>query len=89
MILALTMGFVYFGFGNSLFLGFVFVFFFVFFFLCCVVVAKVEWWLWPVVVVVGVANGRGVCGFFLDSVKYYFIVKDILFYCDVYIILLY
>ena len=74
-----------FGFGSSLFLGFVFVFFF----LRCVVVAKVEWWLWPVVVVVGVANGRGVCGFFLDSVKYYFIVKDILFYCDVYIILLY
>ena len=53
-------------------------------------VAKVEWWLWLVVmVVVGVANGRGVCGFFVGSVIYYFIVRDILFYCDVYIILLY
>ena len=61
MILALAMDFVYFGFGSSLFLGFVFVFFF---FLRCVVVAKVERWLWPVVMVVGVANGRGVCGFF-------------------------
>ena len=87
MILVLAVGFVYFGFGSGLFLGFVFVFFF--FFLRCVVFAKVEWWLWPVVVVVGVANGRGVCGFFVSSVKYYFIVKDILFYCDVYIILLY
>ena len=27
--------------------------------------------------------------FFVGSVIYYFIVKDILFYCDVYIILLY
>ena len=61
MILALAVGFVYFGFGSSLFLGFVFVFLF----LRCVVVAKVEWWLWPVVMVVGVANGRGVCDFFL------------------------
>ena len=43
MILVLAVGFVYFGFDNSLFLGFVFVF--VFFFLRCVVVAKVEWWL--------------------------------------------
>ena len=66
-----------FGFGSSLFLGFVFVFFF----LRCVVVAKVEWWLWPEVVVVGVADGRGVCGFFVGSVIYYFIVRDILFYC--------
>ena len=62
MILALAVGFVYFGFGSSFFLGFVFVF--LFFFLCCVVVAKVEWWLWPVVVVMDVANARGVCGFF-------------------------
>ena len=59
-------------------------------------VAKVEWWLWPVVmvvVVVGVADGRGGCGWccgcFLDSRIYYFIVEDILFYGDVYIILLY
>ena len=52
-------------------------------------VAKVEWWLWPVVVVVGVADGRGACGFFVDSVIFYFIVRDILFYCDVYIILLF
>ena len=52
-------------------------------------VAKVEWWLWPVVVVVGVADDRGVCGFFVGSVIYYFIVRDILFYYDVYIILLY
>ena len=63
-------------------------------------VAKVEWWLWLVVVVVvvvmavvvAVANGRGGCGWccgcFLDSGIYYFIVDDILFYCDVYIILL-
>ena len=41
------------------------------------------------VVVVGVADGRSVCGFFMGSVIYYFIVRDILFYCDVYIILLY
>ena len=62
-------------------------------------VAKVEWWLGPVVVVVvgvvvvvAVADGRGGCGWccgcFLDSGIYYFIVDDILFYCDVYIILL-
>ena len=62
-------------------------------------VAKVEWWLWlvvvvevVVVVVVAVADGRGGCGWccgcFLDSGIYYFIVDDILFYCDVYIILL-
>ena len=50
-----------------------------------------------VVVVVGVvvvvADGRGGCGCgygcFLGSGIYYFIVEDILFYCDVYIILLY
>ena len=62
-------------------------------------VAKVEWWLWlvvvvevVVVVVVAVADGRGGCGWccgcFLNSGIYYFIVDDILFYCDVYIILL-
>ena len=55
MILALAVGFVYFGFGSSLFLGFVFVFLF-FFFLRCVVVDKGEWWLWPVVVVVGLVD---------------------------------
>ena len=42
--------------------------------------------------VVGVADGRGGCswcyGCFLGSRIYYFIVVDILFYCDVYIILL-
>ena len=54
MILALAMGFVYFGFGNSLFLGFVFLSFFST--LCCVVVDKGERWLWPVVVVVGLAD---------------------------------
>ena len=51
-----------------------------------------------VVVVVGVsvvvvmANGRGgygwCCECFIGSGIYYFIVWDILFYCDVYIILL-
>ena len=43
-------------------------------------------------VVVGVANGRGGCGWwcgcFLGSGIYYFIIVNILFYCDVYIILL-
>ena len=42
-----------------------------------------------VVVVVVVADGRGGCGMvFLGSGVYYFIVGDILFNCDVYIILL-
>ena len=45
-----------------------------------------------VVVVVAVPNGRGGCRWFqivfLGSRIYYFIVGDILFYCDVYIILL-
>ena len=45
-----------------------------------------------VAVVVTVADGRGgygwCCGCFLDSGIYYFIVGDILFYCDIYIILL-
>ena len=43
-------------------------------------------------VVVAVADGRGgcgwCCGYFLDSGIYYFIVVIILFYNDVYIILL-
>ena len=45
-----------------------------------------------VVVVVAVVDGRGGCGWsrgcFLGSGLYYFIIWDILFYCDVYIILL-
>ena len=40
-----------------------------------------------VVVVVGVANGRGDCGWccgcFLGSGIYYFIIVNILFYCDI------
>ena len=55
MILALAVGFGYFGFGSSFFLGFVFVFFF---FFRCVVVDKGERWLWPVVVVVGLADAE-------------------------------
>ena len=55
MILALAVGFVYFGFGSSLFLGFV-LFCFFFFFISCVVVDKGERWLWPVVVVMGLAD---------------------------------
>ena len=60
-------------------------------------VTKVEWWLWPVMVVVvvvavAVADGIGgcgwCCGFFFCSRIYYFSVEDILFYYDVYIILL-
>ena len=43
-------------------------------------------------VVVAVADGRGgygwCCECFFGSEIYYFIVVDILFYCDVYIILL-
>ena len=81
MILALAVGFGYFGFGISFFLGF-------FFFLRCVVVDKGERWLWPVVVVVGLADAE-VFVVFLWEVIYYFIVRNILFYCDVYIILLY
>ena len=79
-----------FGFGSSFFLGFVFVFFlcFFFFFLRCFLVDKGEWWLWPVVVVVGLADAE-VFVVFLWEVIYYFIVKNILFYCDGYIILLY
>ena len=60
--------------------------FFFFFITCC--------GLLVVVVVVGVivADGRSgcdwCCGCFLDSEIYYFIVVVILFYCNVYIILL-
>ena len=43
-------------------------------------------------VVMAVADGRSGCGWccgsFLGSVIYYFIVVVILFYCDIYIILL-
>ena len=81
MILALAVGFGYFGFGISFFLGF-------FFFLRCVVVDKGERWLWPVVVVVGLADAE-LFVVFLWEMIYYFIVRNILFYCDVYIILLY
>ena len=45
-----------------------------------------------VAVVMAVVDGRGGCGWcyecFLDSEIYYFIVGDILFYYDIYIILL-
>ena len=55
--------------------------FFFFFFAC-----------YGLVVVMGVADGRGGCGWccgcFLGSGIYYFIVVVILFYCDIYIILL-
>ena len=64
MILALAVGFVYFGFGSSLFLGFVLFCFVFFFFLSCVVVDKGEQWLWPVVVVVGLADVEVFVGFF-------------------------
>ena len=60
MILALAVGFGYFDFGfGSWFLGFVF-----FFFLRCVVVDKGERWLWPVVVVVGLADVEVFVDFF-------------------------
>ena len=46
-----------------------------------------------VAVVMAVADGKGDCGWgcgcFLGSGIYYFIIGDILFYCDIYIILLY
>ena len=45
-----------------------------------------------VAVVMVVADGRGGCGWcygcFLSSEIYYFIIGNILFYCDIYIILL-
>ena len=57
---------------------------FFFFFSCCGLVV--------VRVVVAVADGKGDCGWccgcFLGSGIYYFIVVVILFYCDIYIILL-
>ena len=52
-------------------------------------VEKGERWLWPVVVVVGLADAEVFVVFFGGSVIYYFIVRNILFYYDVYIILLY
>ena len=61
--------------------------FFVFLFCCGLVVLVVV-----MGVIVAVADGRGRCGWccrcFLDSGIYYFIVVVILFYCDIYIILL-
>ena len=42
-------------------------------------------WLWPWLMVEMVVDGTGL--FFFGSGIYYFIVEDILFYCDVYIIL--
>ena len=52
------------GYGVVIVVVVLFLFLF-FFFLCYVVATKVEWWLWPVVVVVvmgevvGVVDGRG------------------------------
>ena len=51
-------------------------------------VDKGERWLWPMVVVVGLADAE-LFVVFLWEMIYYFIVRNILFYCDVYIILLY
>ena len=49
-----------------------------------IVVAKVERWLWPVmVVVVDVVDGRGGCGW---CCRCFFGLWDILFYCRGYII---
>ena len=53
---------------------------FLFFFLRCVVVDKGKRWLWPVVVVVGLADAEVFVVFFGKC--------DILFYCKEYIILL-
>ena len=59
-----------------------------FFFYCGLVVVVVV----VVAVVMAMADGRGGCDWcyrcFLSSEIYYFIPKDILFYCDIYIILL-
>ena len=56
MILALAVGFWYFGFGSSLFLGFVlFCFFFFFYVVLWLTKESGGRWLWPVVVVVGLA----------------------------------
>ena len=63
-------------------------FLFFFLFACCELVVVVV----AVGVVVVVADGRGGCGWcygcLLGSGIYYFIVVVILFYCDIYIILL-
>ena len=49
-----------------------------------IVVAKVEWWLWPAVVVdVAMVDGRGGCGW---CCRCFFGLWDILFYCRGYII---
>ena len=49
-----------------------------------IVVAKVERWLWPVVVVVvAMVDGRGGCGW---CCRCFFGLWDILFYCRGYII---
>ena len=55
MILDLVVGFGYFGFGSSLFLGFVFFFFF-FYVVLWLTKESGGRWLWPVVVVVGLAD---------------------------------
>ena len=49
---------------------------------CCWVVVLGWQWLWIMPLI-------GLWCFFFGSGMYYFIVVDILFYCDVYIILLY
>ena len=63
-----------------------------FFFFCCGLLMVVVVMVVVVAVVVAVADSRGGCGwfweYFLCSGIYYFIVMVILFYCDVYIILL-
>ena len=56
MILALAVGFGYFGFGSSLFLGFVFFCFFFFYVVLWLTKESGDRWLWPVVVVVGFAD---------------------------------
>ena len=76
-----------FGFGSSLFLGFIYLFFF--YVVLWLTKESGGRWLWPVVVVVGLADVEVFVVFFVGSVIYYFIVRNILFYCDVYIILLY
>ena len=56
MILDLAVGFGYFGFGSSLFLGFVlFCFFFFLYVVLWLTKESGGRWLWPVVVVVGLA----------------------------------
>ena len=77
---------------QNLHLSSIYIYIYIFFFfsycgrLVVVVVVVVVW------VVVVVADGRGgcgwCCGWFFGNEIYYFIVVDILFYCNVYIILL-